>query len=572
MRRQPLGSRPKTSSRESAGGNSKPRKASKGDSKRPSQDVLALEVETFLRVCEAVDTPRSLACFILASSGTWEQYLELSFPDPLHPRFPDDYLVTEMMTKNPRLPLTIDREAVAKGKFLESEVMCANTNRRLAFLGREPDSNPKMSEQVFRLQRIISDALGPLTASVLARVTEASRFGPGSTSNVSGADVCLSRKYASDVLDATPRMVPYAAALFGPHVKGAVTHVTASKVTVVPKNAKTDRTICIEPHCNVYLQLGIGAALRHVLRKLGLQPDLQERNREMARTAVKCGYATIDLSMASDTIARRLVDQLIPPDWLQLLYVARTDQTTMDGRTFTLEKFSSMGNGFTWELESLIFWAMCKLHTDEDIGVFGDDLVLPIESVSDVVESLEFFGFKTNTKKSFWQGPFRESCGTDWWHGLDIRPIYLRKADDEIFDRKHYSVHIANSLRFYAHRRGDRVFCDRLMLRPWLYAKSRCGEYSRTAIAYGYGDDGLIKNFDEATPSRNKRYHLWRGIVAKRSPVDHRGTSEEGAYLAALNKGTPEGSRLLETQRKRLRRPATKVVLINHWYDLGPWL
>jgi hypothetical protein len=508
----------------------------------------------------------------MAQAGEWGQYLELTFPDPLLPQFPDDYLVTEMMTKNPRLPLAINRERLALDKFLESELMCKETNNRLSRLVRSPDSNPKFAEQIFHLQVLISEALGPVTSAVMERVTKASRFGPGSTSNVSGSDVCLSRKYASDLFDATPRLVPYVKALFGPHVKGVVTQVAASKVTVVPKNAKIDRTICIEPHCNVYLQLGIGAALRHVLRKLGLQPDLQERNRSMARNAVKLSYATVDLSMASDTIASYLVRLLLPRDWVLLLDTARTDYCTLDDRTLKLEKYSSMGNGFTWELESLIFWAMCRLHTREDIGVFGDDLVLPVEALGDVVQSLEFFGFKMNAKKSFWQGPFRESCGTDWWHGLDVRPFYLKKAEDKIYDRAHYSVHITNSIRYYAHRRGDRVFCDRRFLRAWLYAKSRCGRYGRTSTSYGYGDDGIIKNFDEASPSRNKRLHLWRGIVARRSPVDHRGTVEEGAYLAALNKGSAESSRLEETQRGRLRRPATKVVLVNDWYDLGPWL
>jgi hypothetical protein len=42
-----------------------------------------------------------------------------------------------------------------------------------------------------------------------------------------------------------------------------------------------------------------------------------------------------------------------------------------------------------------------------------------------VLEVLRYFGFRHNPEKTFLFGQFRESCGTDWYCGQDIRPVYL---------------------------------------------------------------------------------------------------------------------------------------------------
>jgi hypothetical protein len=369
---------------------------------------------------------------------------------------------------------------------------------------------------------------------------------------------------------------------------GEVQTILASKVTTVPKNAKTDRTICIEPHGNIYFQLGVGTLLRGCLTRLGLDPNHQDRNRSFARDAVKNGYATIDLSAASDTISSEVVFRLLPDDWFWLLLLGRTDYCRLpDGSVLKLEKFSSMGNGFTWELESLIFYSIARQFTTKDIAVYGDDLVVPIEIVDELVESLKFFGFKVNARKSFWQGDFRESCGTDWWRGLDVRPFYLRKETSDAHSVQYYAVHVANAVRSYSHRRGDRLFCDRRFLPAWLMAKRRTGEYGRTYVSYGVSDAGLVKNLDEASPSRLPYGHCgWKGIVARRASPISKWTCEVGAYLAALDRGTEgtstvtlrrgkvkssHSSRLVETSRGILNGPRTEVIPVFDWYNLGPW-
>jgi hypothetical protein len=200
-----------------------------------------------------------------------------------------------------------------------------------------------------------------------------------------------------------------------------------------------------------------------------------------------------------------------------------------------------------------------------------------------LIERLEFCGFKTNTRKSFWQGDFRESCGTDWWRGLDVRPFYLRKETKSAYSRSYYAISVANAIRLYSHRRGRRVFCDSRFLPAWLYAKRETGKYQRSANSFGYGDDGLIKNFDEAIPSRLKHGHQgYRALVYTRR--GRRASSDPvGAYLAALDRGPevrnpslgwgykPQGKTFSETIRGSLRPPSAAVVPVFDWYHLGPW-
>jgi hypothetical protein len=108
--------------------------------------------------------------------------------------------------------------------------------------------------------------------------------------------------------------------------------------------------------------------------------------------------------------------------------------TKVDGTWVHLEKFSSMGNGFTFELETLIFWAISSVcqnvHNEFNVHVYGDDIIIPSESYSDVEAALTFFGFSLNEEKSFKEGAFRESCGSDYFNGVAVRPYYIEELPD----------------------------------------------------------------------------------------------------------------------------------------------
>lgn len=206
----------------------------------------------------------------------------------------------------------------------------------------------------------------------------------------------------------------------------------ASILFTVPKRTEIDRVACKEPDCNAILQRSIGNYIANRLRVVGINLRDQTRNQELARTAVKRNLATIDLSSASDSISTMLVFKLLPFDWFSLLDDLRVKHVDIDGVSHELEMFSSMGNGFTFELETLIFWAItravCYLSSVKgEISVYGDDIIAPSAIVPRLERVFHYIGFKTNVKKTFFRGPFRESCGVHTYNGVDVSPFYIRK-------------------------------------------------------------------------------------------------------------------------------------------------
>jgi hypothetical protein len=205
----------------------------------------------------------------------------------------------------------------------------------------------------------------------------------------------------------------------------------------VPKSSKTDRIICYEPHLNIRLQRMVGEFMQRRLKFHGVDLRDQSINQRRAKLASKTGHlSTIDLRSASDTLAFELVVELLPPDWLELLDDLRSKYTLWpDGVQRENHKFSSMGNGFTFELESLIFYALASAVT-ENVSVYGDDVIVPTASFKDVCDVFIGSGFWINYQKSYSTTGFRESCGSDAFLGLSCNPVYLRslpkRRDDVI--------------------------------------------------------------------------------------------------------------------------------------------
>jgi len=481
--------------------------------------MFNIECKAYLKVCESIDTPVSLSCALLVKYKEWNQLVEKSV-DPAsynsHSAFADDYLVVSILRKNHRVPTSFDRKRNAYEKFFDSERVCKETNERIrGFVDGTISVPPEISLLLERAQAIIWQILGPLTGSKLQYAESNMRFGPGATTSVSGRDVTPSRKFTSS-LHVTPRLYPYWHSLIPQLWRTAVTDVTlrsASKVTCVPKDAKTDRIIAIEPHLNIYVQLGIGALIRKQLKRFGVDLDDQTRNQELAASALATGLATIDLSSASDTVSRELVWLLLPVEWASLLDLPRTEYAEVEGVEHRLEKFSSMGNGYTFELESLIFFSLALAAAGGRRGVnaYGDDIILPSVSAPVLIEALNFLGFSVNTRKTYLAGRFYESCGMDFFDGVNVRPFFWKGMRE---DRTMVLYHMANSLRRYARVRHGHQGCDIRFLPAWLYLVSRLPDRDRRIrIPEGYGDGGLISNFDEARPSRAR--HGYEGYIVE---------------------------------------------------------
>lgn len=451
----------------------------------PPFDLLKEELGVFVGLCEAVATPRALACKLLVESGEYKQLVDLPAPerDPwVNPGFADDYLVTEALRKNPRLPLGINRRRVAGLAWCAAERRNRQTNTFIrAFPWHE---NNRLARVVNHARRLIARVLGPADERLIEYVLDRSRHGPGATSTVRGADISAATKNITS-MGVTPGLWP---------VRGGVTPLWQDDTVGfveqdwdtwinVPKNAKTDRGICIGPALAVYLQLGVGEVIREKLKASGLDiRRAQGRHRYLVRVAKKLGLATIDLSSASDSICIELVRLLLPRGWFNLLDKMRVAHTRIYGKTVHLAKFAAMGNGYTFELETLIFWALarsvCELRTDASKGppesdpnlrrfvsCYGDDIIVPQDCAGELIKVLDKLGFSTNDKKTFLAGSFFESCGSDVWCGEDVRPLYL---DHDPRDKTEWCILVANAIRLYALRRGMGVGCDKRFLHTWL--------------------------------------------------------------------------------------------------------
>jgi hypothetical protein len=223
--------------------------------------------------------------------------------------------------------------------------------------------------------------------------------------------------------------------------------VPGNTITFVPKNSQTDRSIAIEPSLNLYLQLGVDGYIRRRLKRWGVDLDDQQKNQELARRGSRDWssedpFVTLDLAAASDTVSTAVCYHLLPVPWYNYLMALRSPQGAVGDEIVSYEKISSMGNGYTFALESAIFTSIiygvsraAQGHFSQDeVSIYGDDLIVR-KSISDkVVRMLNLCGFTVNSEKSFFEGPFRESCGADWFNGTPVRPVFLTTMPSTVME------------------------------------------------------------------------------------------------------------------------------------------
>jgi hypothetical protein len=411
-------------------------------------------------------------------------------------------------------------EQVAYRNFLKAEQRCQETNIRL--------DSTRPSGRVSVISHYAVRKISAILGEVPLLTDLPFAFGPGASTNVKSVEANACAK-----LDASPVCSEDMLAFVGeflaefPYLtehhctKGlevtklvfnetepsydryfdVLVQVGSGKLTFVPKSVKTKRPIVVEPILNGLAQKGVGSYIRDRLKRTcNLDLRDQTRNRELARRgSIDGSLATIDLSNASDTVSISAVFELLPPDWVDFLGRFRTGEVIRHNQTHELHKWSSMGNGYTFELESLIFYGLvygtCVAAgwDTQDISVYGDDIIIPVHLTQDLIEALTWYGFEVNTEKSYWEGPFRESCGADWFLGNDIRPFYLK---NKISDQSLYSFHN------WAMRNCERELAA--IIHDWTFPPGRL--YGPD----GYGDGHLIGSFTLRS-NRVSRRSKWEG-------------------------------------------------------------
>lgn len=340
--------------------------------------------------------------------------------------------------KREDLDIGVNTKEVAWKTFVETELKCKETNEIFRKYARGGFFFPQRVESVlFLAQRKIAHILGDLPSLSELKL----RFGPGATTSVKKKNASARRKLeqvftcskeAQRFLPELLSEMPNWSGVSRPDLASTTLYrVAPGKVGFVPKSAKTDRTIGTEPDLNQMVQLGIGDYMAKRLRSWGVDIRDQTRNQRMAREGSITGaLATLDLRSASGTIATLFVESMLPFEWYDFLRSFRTSECDSPDGVLSLQQFSSMGNGFTFPLQTAIFFALASSCVNEsdlkDVSVYGDDIIVPTYAVELLIDVLTSCGFIVNKEKSYWTGSFRESCGKDYVSGTDVRPHYIR--------------------------------------------------------------------------------------------------------------------------------------------------
>lgn len=558
---------------------------------------------------ESLDCPRALAVWLLFENNEHAQLVEMDFDPAAYNdlrSFRDAYMATMALSKYEDLSLDLDLDQVAFAKFRETETRCRLVNNRFRHLSSDPNYQGRIVWLHHAVAREIDKILGDFSYEEMLEFPD---WGPGASTQIKRRDASPAKKFQSetgitrDLYTFIPECtIEESFPLWFVQLKesGYPAYSPGNKVITVPKNAKTNRVIAVEPGLNLFFQKAIGEMIRQRLLRFGVDLRHQERNQLLARLGSKTSeLATVDFSSASDTISRAVVEELIPEPWYQAMDACRSKYGELEGKLIRWEKFSSMGNGFTFPLETLIFYACAKacaeyVGTDLAVSAYGDDVIIPTSCFELYSELVSFYGFSVNPSKSFSTGCFRESCGAHYYSGFDVKPVYIRRRLERIDD----VYRLYNALRRLAKRSGFGLGCDaryKLCVENLIRAVPKA---LRLRIPDGLGEGGFIGNFDEATPVRMRHwvegyqtltycpvgvthsfeqvgYHLatlW--ALSKRLKSDDEESVRPITYVKATRKLTEldtgeKGRNSVSLHRERFTLTKTYV---RQWTNLGPWV
>lgn len=217
------------------------------------------------------------------------------------------------------------------------------------------------------------------------------------------------------------------------------------KLVNVPKSWKTLRTITPLSLLELFYTFAVGGVIQERLAENGLDITvLQAVHRKLAQlgSSGDIKIATTDLSRASDSILSQLLCAVLPRGWYNALRPAFCRQVTVDGITMATHTVLPMGNGFTFPVETLIFYCLTKAignlaRVRGIFSVYGDDIIYPQRLHKYVCKVFPLLGLTINEEKSYADSFFRESCGGDYYRGCDVRP-YIFKGEGQTMSRSRY--------------------------------------------------------------------------------------------------------------------------------------
>jgi len=294
------------------------------------------------------------------------------------------------------------------------------------------------------------------------------------------------------------------------------------RVITVPKTLKAPRIIAIEPSYMQFMQQGVKDLLvtsirdDYVMGKV-VGFDDQWRNNALAQEGSLTGnLATLDLSEASDRVSNQLVRSLLRryKFLFEAVDATRSRRADVPGYgVIRLAKFASMGSALTFPVEAMVFATCVFIGIEKSLGsplrhsdvsrlrqrvrVYGDDIIVPTEFAESVIATLELYGFKVNSNKSFLDGKFRESCGREYYAGHDVSVVRVRSV--VVNDR---NWELPSSRRFASEIESTVALRNRFYLSGLWRTAAWLDEWIRPALGGWYPTVEVtsLGNWDPPTP------------------------------------------------------------------------
>lgn len=233
----------------------------------------------------------------------------------------------------------------------------------------------------------------------------------------------------------------------------------------VPKSYKTYRGICINNslrtakmkayaetmYTNMFGPLPDGTCQLELQgEKIDITPIINKlrfhigtKDQEWSRNNLKKNYddiGTIDAHAASDCMSLLSFKQLVDKDVFDYVTTVRNRYVSIHGSKRRLVKLSTMGDGWCFLFETLMFvtlailatyltaifrkWSVGRFtHALSLIEQFGDDAQVDRLVAETYIDLLELYGFIVNQEKSYYHGVYKESCGWEVFNGRVFQTI-----------------------------------------------------------------------------------------------------------------------------------------------------
>ncbi len=211
--------------------------------------------------------------------------------------------------------------------------------------------------------------------------------------------------------------------------------ISKCRLSIVPKDFRKHRIICIEQKETMFYQQGLRAVMEFLvhsnpLSRRSVSLDDQSLNFNLSK---RLDFCTIDLKDASDLVSRRLCKLLFPTEVYKLLVNGRATKIVVpSGDEYSYESMFTMGNALCFTTETIVFASLVAAAISCFSGkslekssrlfrVFGDDICVHHLYHDVVLQTLRQAGFEINQQKTCCNTLVRESCGS-WYVGrLDVR-------------------------------------------------------------------------------------------------------------------------------------------------------